>query len=126
MRYTPKQLATALVETVEKDKTSAQKAAEEVIAILASQQELSRVRDVMQMVEQVWKQRYGAATITIDSAHPLNAHARKKIESLSHGAEIKEEIDATLIGGARVRIDDRIIDASISGQLNQLKSLLVK
>lgn len=124
MRYTPKQLARALIETCEQKGVDIDKAADGVVALLAQQRELARVRDVMEAVEHVWKQKYGAATVTIQTAHPLTAALHRKIEEAAAGAEVRSSVNQQLIGGARVRVDDRIIDGSITGKLEQLKSVL--
>ncbi|MBI5370204.1 F0F1 ATP synthase subunit delta [Candidatus Uhrbacteria bacterium] len=116
------QLASELVERLEKKTADADQVADAVIRLLAQRGQLSLVRELPEAIERVWKERYGAATISVQSAHPLTAALRKQIEALAPGAELRETVDTKLIGGMRLRIDDRIIDGSIAGHLDQLRT----
>ncbi len=123
MRYIPKQLAGLLIDICETEKQSLPEITDAFITLMAEQKNLGMLREVAEAIECVWKERYGAATITIESAHPLTVALKKKLNTLSYGAELKECINESFIGGARVRIDDRMIDGSIVGYLSQLKHL---
>lgn len=87
---------------------------------------LHRWRDIEHEIHGVWKRKYGAANVTIVSAHPLTPALRKSIESIAPGADISERVDARLMGGAVIRIDDRRIDGSVAGTLQRLKLHLEK
>ncbi|MBM5789723.1 F0F1 ATP synthase subunit delta [Candidatus Parcubacteria bacterium] len=123
MKYSDRQLATALLETAE-HAHNARGAADALMAWLSQRGELHRARGVAAAVEQVWKQKYGAATVTIASAHALPSDLKKRLETLAPGAEVKEAVDPALIGGARVRVDDRVVDGTIAGYLEQLRATL--
>jgi len=122
-----RKFALVLVEAVE-DKTEKEmeKIVAEFISYLSEQRLLSYWRDIVRSMDSVWKEKYGAANVTITSAHPLSEKSRKALEKAAAGAEVIELVDPELIGGAIVRIDDRIFDSSISGALNSLKQTLVK
>lgn len=122
MNYTAKQLAQALIDVAEKKNIKA--SSDALVAWLQARGELRRVREVIDAVETIWKHRFGAATVTIRSAHQISTTLRKRIETLAPGAELHEFIDAELVGGARIRIDDRVIDASVEGYLEQLHETL--
>jgi F-type H+-transporting ATPase subunit delta len=67
----------------------------------------------------------GAQTLTLTAARPLDrAEYDELIERLErlYGKkfEVKEVVDPRLIGGLRIRMGDRRIDASISGRLDSL------
>lgn len=105
----------------------------EIVAIMKSfVSELARRgwmhhwRDIEREIHGVWKRKYGAAHVTIVSAHPLAASLRKAIEAAAPGADIVERVDERLMGGAVIRIDDRRIDASVAGSLQRLKFHLEK
>jgi F0F1-type ATP synthase delta subunit len=87
---------------------------------------LYRWRDIELEIHGAWKRKYGAANVTIVSAHPLAASLRKSIEAAAPGADIVERVDERLMGGAIIRIDDRRIDASVAGGLQRLKLHLEK
>lgn len=73
----------------------------------------------------------GIVPVTITSARPLDAAVKdsilKKVQAQAKGTlEVTEEIDETLIGGFIVRMDDKMIDASVSSQFVQLKQRLTR
>ncbi len=125
MKGSEKKLAQVFVESVEgkKDAEIAQ-AAKDLVVLLSERKELHRLSGVIDAIEQVWAQKYGAATISVATAFPLSDVLRKKLQSIAEGAEIKEIVDPEIIGGARLRIDESIIDGSIKAHLEQLESKL--
>lgn len=125
MKVSPKQLARLFVESVE-DASSKHldEAATELISWLHARGELKKLRDVIRAIDQIWKEKYGIATLTIETAHPLTKTMSDTLTKLANGAEVREVIDPSLIGGARLRIDERIIDGSLKGALNQLTQKL--
>lgn len=120
---TDKQLATILVALADKH-DSITDVVESFLSYLREQQLLHRAKGVMRALEIVWKETYGAATITIDTAHALTEEMRTQLNTVARGADIRERVQPELIGGARIRIDDRILDGSIAGKLNSLKTTL--
>ena len=127
MKITNKQLAEQFISFVEStDKKQLESASDVLIAWLASRGELKRFREIIRGIDQVWKDKHGMATITIETAHELPAAVRKSLEKQSAGAEIRERVDASLIGGARIRIDEHLIDGSLNGALKQLTHALEK
>jgi F-type H+-transporting ATPase subunit delta len=126
MKYSAKQLAFVFLDEIDHKKVTVEKAADGLIHLLIECHELKRLDDVILAIDQIWKERYGVATITIETAHPLTAALRKQVSGIAKGAELREEVDEELIGGARIRIDDRLIDGSIAGHIAQLhKQLLI-
>jgi len=122
-----RKFALVLVEAVEgKTEKEMEKIIGEFISYLSEQRLLAHWREIVRSLDSVWKEKYGAANVTITSAHPLSEKSRKALEKAAAGAEVIELVDPELIGGAIVRIDDRIFDSSISGALNSLKQTLVK
>jgi F-type H+-transporting ATPase subunit delta len=66
----------------------------------------------------------------VETAYPLAPEMRERIlESLAkttgHRVAISEKTNPELLGGLRIRIGDRILDASIAGRLEQLKQRLL-
>lgn len=124
MQYSSKQFATVLLEACEREPDQITQISQAFIRLLVEKQAIDQVRDVAQSIEQLWKERYGAATVWMTSAHPLSQKARAELLKHIAGAELHEQVNPGLIGGASLRIDDRIIDGSIAGQLAALKSQL--
>ena len=71
-------------------------------------------------MDAVWAKKFGAATIHVSTAYPLEKDVKTKLEKIAQGAEIQETVDKELIGGAKLRVDEKIIDGSVKGHLDQL------
>lgn len=125
MKRTEKQVARALVDALD-GATDAQieAAAAQLVSLLVLRVEVHRVPRVIEALEDAWRERYGAATVTIETAHPLSTALKKRLETLAPGAELKEKVRPEIIGGAKLRIDETVIDGSIEGQLVRLKQVL--
>jgi len=121
MKRSEKQLAQAFVKALDGATVlQVEKTAKDLIELLASRNELHRVRGVIEAIESVWKEVYGASTVTIETAYPITNTLRKKLQSLASGADVKEKVRPEIIGGAKLRIDETIIDGSIEGHLAHL------
>ncbi|AHB42526.1 ATP synthase F1, delta subunit [Candidatus Saccharibacteria bacterium RAAC3_TM7_1] len=69
----------------------------------------------------------GMAAATVTSARPLSEDAKKSLEtfikSQYEGIErvaLKEQIDTSLIGGMRLKLPDKQLDASVKTRLEKL------
>jgi F-type H+-transporting ATPase subunit delta len=125
MKLRARQLARAYVEMTDgKSAKEVEKIAAEFVRFLAERHELPKWREIVRSIDDVWRERHGVASVTVISAHPLTTSARKALEKAASGATLTEAVDPSLLGGARVRIDDRIIDATVSGYLTSLKTTL--
>lgn len=126
-KLTPRHLATVLVDQcVDVTRAELVKIIDAFVGELAARGMMHKWRDVEREIHGAWKRKFGAASVTIVSAHPLTVAMRKAIEANAPGADITERIDERLMGGAVMRIDDRRIDASVAGTLQRLKVHLEK
>lgn len=71
----------------------------------------------------------GLANVEVVSAYPLDDAQRKRISEimarrLNRKIEIEESTNKDLIGGAIIRNGDSVIDASLRGQLEELRNEL--
>lgn len=127
MNVSPKQLAHLFVESVEDaSEKHLEEASTELVAWLHARGELKKLKDVIRSIDQIWKEKYGVSTLTIETAHPLTHTMKDALTKLAAGAEVREVVDESLIGGAKLRIDERIIDGSLKGALHQLTASLSK
>ncbi len=124
-KISSKHLATVLVDECE-DVTRAElvKIIDAFVGELAARGIMHQWREIEREIHGAWRRKFGAANVTIVSAHPLTVGMRKAIESSAPGADITERIDERLMGGAILRVDDRRIDASVAGILQRLKQSL--
>ncbi len=124
MKKTEKQFARELIAQLEGESVaSVRKVVDQLVKLFASRRELHRVKGVIQAIEVVWRERYGASTVTVATAFPLSETLRKKISALAPGAELRERVEESLIGGARLRVDDEAIDGTIDGHLKRLQTV---
>jgi F-type H+-transporting ATPase subunit delta len=127
MNVPPKQLARLFVESVENASPKhLEEAATELVKWLHARGELKKLKEVIRSINQIWKEKHGLSMLTIETAHPLTKTMKEMVVKMAAGAEIKEIIDPTLIGGAKIRIDERIMDGSLKGALEQLTVSLSK
>lgn len=122
-----RKLAEALIDACEGASGKAQVASimKAFVKELAERGLVSEWRGIEHELDGAWRRKYGAANVTVVSAHPLTASLRKEIETHAPGADLVERVDERLMGGAVIRIDDRRIDASVAGTLQRLKSHLL-
>ena len=78
----------------------------------------------------LYKKKNNILDVTVISATTLDNATKDKIiskikASFDGTIELIEKVDASLIGGFIVRIDDKQIDASIASQLSNLKNILL-
>ena len=127
MRLTAKQYATLAVDVLDgKSGKELEEAAHTFLLWIKERQDDHRLPDVLRAIDDVWKERFGVATVRITTAHPLTRDARKAIEDAARGAALVDSVDPDLIGGACIRMDDRILDGSIRGHLKALKISLMQ
>src|SRR3954453_7086677 len=88
--------------------------------------ELARVNDQFQRMLNAHR---GIVVATVTSAAPLTdeetAEVRKRVESMADSTvELRTAVDPALLGGLTVQIGDRLLDASIRGRLERLRTQL--
>ncbi|MFA6130746.1 MAG: F0F1 ATP synthase subunit delta [Patescibacteria group bacterium] len=103
-----------------------EEAAHAFVALLVEKGLVQDWRKIENEIHGIWKEKYGASKISIVSAHPLSKELHEAIEKKANGAQIIERVDARLLGGAIMRIDDTRIDGTISGKLRRLKTALMQ
>jgi F-type H+-transporting ATPase subunit delta len=100
------------------------------IAVIMNHQRLNELGEILAEYHAIADERAGLAEAEITSAHPLNDQDRAELEAQVAklaGGRVRATYhqDATLLGGAVVRIGSTVYDGSIRGQLQQLKHKLV-
>jgi len=103
-----------------------------VIALITHHERLHELRSIIDAFAALSDEQGGVADAEIVSAHPLDKAHRKLLEEqvskLSGGQRVRAVYteDATLLGGAVVRVGSTVYDGSVRAQLQQLKQRLVK
>jgi F-type H+-transporting ATPase subunit delta len=100
------------------------------IAVIMDHQRLAELDEILTEYHAVADETSGLTEAEITSALPLNGDDRTELEAQVArlaGGRVRTTYlqDATLLGGAVVRIGSTVYDGSIRGQLQQLKQKLV-
>ena len=100
------------------------------LAVIMEHQRLAELDEILTEYHAVADEQAGFAEAEITSAHDLNAEDRAQLEAQVTklaGGRVRTTYrqDATLLGGAVVRIGSTVYDGSIRAQLQQLKQRLV-
>jgi len=100
------------------------------LAVIMNHQRLSELDEILTEYHAVADEQSGMAEAEITSAHPLNEEDRAELEAQVAklaGGRVRATYrqDATLLGGAVVRIGSTVYDGSLRGQFQQLKRRLV-
>ncbi len=100
------------------------------LAVIMEHQRLAELDEILNEYHLVADEQAGMAEAEITSAHPLNGQDRAELEaqvSRLAGGSVRATYreDATLLGGAVVRIGSTVYDGSVRAQLQQLKQKLI-
>jgi F-type H+-transporting ATPase subunit delta len=126
MSLAPKQYAEVLINICEgKKKNEIPEIINVYLKYIYNENDWYKIKDILRKINIVWKEKYGISSIVLESAHDISEQIIESINSTSKGADIKIQKESSLIGGIRLRVDDRIIDSSISGQLDKMKKELM-
>lgn len=100
------------------------------LAVIMDHQRLSELDEILAEYHSIADEQSGVAEAEITSAHPLNSEDRAELEAQVArvvGGRVRATYrqDATLLGGAVVRVGSTVYDGSLRGQFQQLKQKLV-
>lgn len=101
------------------------------LKILVDKKRTDYLKDILDQYVDLANESRGIAVAHVTAAHELDAAACEELKSRLKkltGKEIKLDIhiDPNIIGGAKVRIGDTVIDASVEGRLSGLEASLSK
>lgn len=129
MRYLPKQYAVCLYEaTIDLTEAKLKPVLEKFVSLLYQNNDLSKVGRVIKVYREYYNRQQGIKEIKIYLAREM-----KGIETVYHSLErkfspvrieTKVKIQSNLIGGARIRIEDDVIDGSVKRNLETMRELL--
>lgn len=99
------------------------------VRLLIQNHRLSLVGAISALFSQYKAEDEGSIDVDVKSAFELEAGEEKKLKStldkiLNKKARLRMSVDRDLIGGVYIRAGDRVIDASVRGQLERLAKSL--
>jgi F-type H+-transporting ATPase subunit delta len=98
--------------------------------VVAQAARLNLIHEIVTAFDELVDEQMGVVNAAVASAQPLSPTQSKALEaslSLRTGKTIRLQWsqDATLLGGLRVQVGSTVYDASLQGQLRQLKTRLL-
>jgi F-type H+-transporting ATPase subunit delta len=124
MRYSSKQYARALYESL-KGANDTDLVFRNFYNLLVRNNDLKLLSKIIEKIEEIDKEERGVVEVKIAGVKKLEQEIIEKLRNLIKNAEIKEEIDPSLIGGLKIQIGDLLIDGSIKAKLNELRQRLI-
>jgi F-type H+-transporting ATPase subunit delta len=111
------------------EKIEASEELKKVLLLMAQKDRLGIIREFSSEFEKFVDQRLGIIKAEITAATEIDdetiSKIKAKIEELfGKKAEISVKLDPSLIGGFVVRVSDKVLDASIKTQLENLKKVI--
>jgi F-type H+-transporting ATPase subunit delta len=100
-----------------------------LVAVLIDHRRVSFLRPIVQQVEKEINQRLGFAEAEITSVRELGEGEKRTLEAQIEkvtGKKVRARYgqDASLLGGARVRVGSTIYDGSVKGQLEKIREAI--
>jgi F-type H+-transporting ATPase subunit delta len=100
------------------------------IAVLTDHRRLPLFSDILKQVEQELNDRLGFADAEISSARPIGDPEKQLLEAeitklTGKRVRARYQQDASLLGGAVVKVGSTIYDGSVKGQLARIREQLV-
>lgn len=98
--------------------------------LLLERRRLSAIPDVYEHFQSLLLKEKGIVIADVTTAIPLDAAGEKMIqqqlsELVGKEVEIRTQVDPAIIGGMVARIEDNLIDGSVSSQLRRLHERLI-
>lgn len=133
MKASPKNLARAIFELSRQEPAHAKKYVKDLVSKLVREGQRQVLTLVLSELETLQNKVDGLQKIKIESARPVEASVKELIVSslknrklLKNEAVFNEKINADLLGGVRLQIDDMLLDASYAGVFKQFQRQLKK
>lgn len=128
MKFTPKQYAQTLFEALsETDIRDHEKVLDNFVKVLAQNGDLEKYHEIERefMVFQLEEQGKKHAEVTLARDMKINESVIDNLnKSVEAELEVKKKVDEGLVGGLIMRVEDKLIDASIKEQLKKLSESL--
>jgi F-type H+-transporting ATPase subunit delta len=100
-----------------------------LVLLLVRRGRIELLPRVASELRRLWEQRQGIVHAVVTSAAPLSDAERDAVRDklaamTGDTVEIETQVDPSLLGGVLVRLGDRLIDGSVRGRLERLRTRL--
>ena len=128
-----KNLAHVLFETTDgKSPEDLKKAMQEFVQYLAKKNLISNVDKIISEYEDIYNKKNSIVKATVTLTNRLSEKTKLELsEALKRKYQAKEiqmteKVDARILGGMKIKIEDEVFDSSLSHSLYQLETQLLK
>jgi len=102
---------------------------ENFVRLLVVNRRLGLLAQISEQFEQYRADEEGYVKVSVRSAYPVDDGQRQQLESvlsktLGKSPRLEIAVDESLIGGVVIKAGDRLIDASVRGQIQRLAKIL--
>lgn len=101
------------------------------LLVLNRKERLNRTLSILTACDQMMQERFGKVEVDLFTRFPLPPDQVERIraklqEALKREPIVHAYVDENMIGGIRMQVGDKMIDASISSQLRRMRERLVE
>ncbi|MBX4191783.1 MAG: ATP synthase F1 subunit delta [Candidatus Doudnabacteria bacterium] len=127
MRFTPKQYAQALMESLESSNPKDQDLIlDNFVKVLVTNNDSKRFEEIAEEFHRLELAKKGIKQAEITTAHEINKENEHQIihelnKIVKGNLELKKKVDDRIIGGVLITMEDQMLDASVKNNLEQLK-----
>ncbi|MDD5083800.1 MAG: F0F1 ATP synthase subunit delta [Candidatus Moranbacteria bacterium] len=133
MRTTASQYAKALLSlSAEKSAVDQTRIAADFFAFLRRKGDFKKLSGIVKKLERLQDAKTGMKRVSVTTAFPANAELMKELEVFakemfeSESVALDTRSDSTLIGGAVMKTDNHLVDASVAGKIKDVRKILLK
>ncbi|HEX5429741.1 MAG TPA: ATP synthase F1 subunit delta [Patescibacteria group bacterium] len=132
MKFSALEYARALLDSVtDTDPKELDLVLNNFVEVLAANNDVSLFPEIEQEFHKLELASRGQKLAEVTSAHPLSRENERDIitelnKLVKGDVTLKKKIDEKILGGVVIRLDDQLIDASVKGELDNLKNELSK
>jgi F-type H+-transporting ATPase subunit delta len=130
MKFSAKQYAQALYDSLQDtDPKDVDLILNNFVEVLALNNDIRSFSEIEEEFHKLELAKDGKKLAEVTTAHPLSKESERDIigelnKIVKGDVEIKKKIDEKILGGVIVKMDDQLIDASVRGELDNLKEQL--
>jgi F0F1-type ATP synthase delta subunit len=127
-RYTPKQYATALFESLQEKGVKADAVVKSFAGVVAKNYDRALLPKIIMQLKKLERSKGGIHEVVLTSARPLEKAVVVEIKKkVGEGSHIKEVVDEEVLGGLKILINDEmVIDGTYKTRINRMVEAVIK
>lgn len=128
MKYTPKQYATALFESLQEKGANPDAVVKSFAKMLAGNYDRALLPKVIMQLKKLERTKAGKHDVVLTSARPLEKQVIAAVkQKVGEKSEIREVVDGAVLGGIKILINDEVvIDGTLKTRIERTVEQLLK